>query len=523
MNLNEKKIAFIICSNDKQETDECIFYLKNLKIPEGYSVEIIPIYRAISMAEGYNIGMKKTDAKYKVYLHQDTFIINPNFIYELLEVFDSDPEIGLLGCIGRRKMASDGLAVDGWNTGKVYDNLDSVRGYECQICEVDALDGLMLATQYDITWREDIFQGWDYYDISQCYEFHRKGLKVVVPEQKAYWCYHDNRCSRLKDYDKWRKKFVEEYRDIYPFEYTEHISESKREMEVLIMSLTEMLEKYLDRGQMTELGEICKNPNVENQLWAKEYCQINSIYCTEQEIKSSRQIYQGNTRETLNNLRRLKHLLKRIEYDAGITDDILCEITEKYSVYAICIVCISYCQERRKVYETLLAFYQRNKLEQEERDILPFQKVMTEHRSIEIQHMVPLIVKDSEWKKTGEEQVLLIVDCMETQTKKLFELCHELKERYEVCLVVQQYDADILEELDQMHIETFYLEQSMHLVWDMKDKLYKQFTEVVVVGDDMERIVEQWYRTHIPVKWYVSSEKLERITGYSENIQCCSL
>ena len=72
--MNPCQIAFIICSNDKQETDECIFYLKNLKIPEGYSVEIIPIYRAISMAEGYNIGMKKTDAKYKVYLHQDTFI-----------------------------------------------------------------------------------------------------------------------------------------------------------------------------------------------------------------------------------------------------------------------------------------------------------------------------------------------------------------------------------------------------------------------------------------------------------------
>lgn len=519
--MNSYQVAFIICSNDKQETDECIFYLKNLKVPEGYSVEIIPIYHASSMAAGYNIGMNRTDAKYKVYLHQDTFIINPDFIYEVLEVFEDDSKIGMLGCVGRRKMPSDGFAVNGWNTGKVYDNLDLFQGFESGICEVDALDGLLLVTQYDITWREDIFQGWDYYDISQCYEFHRKGLKVVVPEQKEYWCYHDNRYSRVMDYDKWRRKFVEEYQDIYPFQYKKHINDNELEKGALIMSLTGVLEKYLDDGQMAEFGEICKNPNVENQLWAKEYCQINSIYCTERDINSLKQIYKGTAKDTLEHLRRLKHLLKRIEYEAEINDEILSEITEKYSVYALCIVCVGYCQERKRVYETLVDFYQRHGLKQEERAILPLQKMMTGHRGIEIQYMTPLVVKDSEWKKDREEQVLLIVDSISKQTPEVFELCHKLRAQYEVWLVVQQYDANILEELDQMHIETFYLEQPMHLVWDMKDKLYKQFSEVVIVGEHMEQFVEQWYRTHVPVKWYVSAEKMESVTGYSENIQCC--
>ena len=507
-NMNQHQIAFIICSNDRQETDECLFYLKKLKVPEGYSVEVIPIYNATSMTAGYNTGMKCSDAKYKVYLHQDTFIINPNFIAELLEAFESDSEIGILGCVGSRRMPSDGFAVDGWNTGKVYHNLGLVQGYENGICEGDALDGVLLATQFDIPWREDTFQGWDYYDISQCYEFHRKGLKVVVPEQKEYWCYHDNRYSRLKDYDKWRQKFVEEYQDIYPFKYTEHISKSKKEMESLIMTLTEMLEKYLDGGQIGEFGEICKNQNVKNQLWSKEYCEINSIYCSEKDSNSSKQIYRGNAKDTLAYLRRLKHLLKRIEYDARVTEDILHEIIEKYSVYAICIVCISYCQERRKVYETLVDFCRRNDFRQEESELCLFQKAMTEQQGIEVQHMIPLIVKDSEWETTREERALLIVDCMDKQTSKLFELCYELKKRYEVCLVVRQYEEDILEQLDQMHIETFYLEQSMHLVWDMKDKLYKQFAEVVIVGKNMERIVDQWYRTHVPVKWYVSQEEI---------------
>ena len=36
---------------------------------------------------------------------------------------------------------------------------------------VAAADGLLLATQYDIDWREDLFENWHFYDISQCMEF----------------------------------------------------------------------------------------------------------------------------------------------------------------------------------------------------------------------------------------------------------------------------------------------------------------------------------------------------------------
>lgn len=43
------------------------------------------------------------------------------------------------------------------------------RGFQ----EVEALDGLLIATQYDLPWREGLFQGWDIYDISQCTEFRR--------------------------------------------------------------------------------------------------------------------------------------------------------------------------------------------------------------------------------------------------------------------------------------------------------------------------------------------------------------
>lgn len=356
MELNNKKIAFIICSNDKQETEECFFYLNHLKIPEGYGMEKIPVYGAVSMAAGYNIGMKKSDAKYKVYLHQDTFIIDADFIYDLLKVFESDSDIGMLGCVGHRSMPADGFPLDSWNTGKVYDNLGGCSQYEQGICEVDAVDGLLIATQYDVLWREDLFQGWDYYDISQCYEFHRKGLKVVVPEQREYWCYHDNRYSRLRDYDYWRKKFVEEYQDIYPFRYSRRITQSQKEMEELINQLTGVLVQHLDKREMKEFAMICSDAGIKDRIWAKEFCEINNIYEAEQKANTKKQLYQGDGESTLKHLRRLKHLLKRIEYDAGIQKDILKEITEGYSVYAICMVCIGYCKNREKVCECIRSF-----------------------------------------------------------------------------------------------------------------------------------------------------------------------
>lgn len=523
MNIN--KIACIICENDSKELSECLHYLRQINIPDGYDIEIKHDISEISIMPFYEKAMQQSNAKYKVYLHQDTFIINPNFLYELIEIFESDPQIGMIGCVGRRKMPADAFAVDGWNTGKVYDNVHSIHGYENGICEVDALDGLLLATQYDIPWRDDIFKGWDYYDISQCYEFHRRGLKVVVPEQSKTWCYHDNHYSIMNNYDIWRKKFVEEYQDIYPFRYTEHISENQREMSNLIDSLTKLLEQYLDKGQFEEFSAICKNPNVENQLWAREYCLVNSIYSMEQNAISNTdmRIYKGNKIDTLNGLRKLKHLLKRLEYDAGDRSENIIEIIDNYSIYAICIVCISYCEDRRKVYEKILSFCKERDFCSEYDSMLMFNNIMTEQNNACIQHMQYLITRDDNWTEYFEEKVLFIIDNISCETIVTLDLLQRFSECYQICLIVRNYDADMLQKLDGMHIETLYMQQPQYLSWDMQEKLYNEFKEVIVIGDDMDIVVEQWHRTHVKVNWYVSDEKLKVNCDYSENIRCKKL
>lgn len=217
--MNDKKISFIICTNDEFYMNECRFYLDELIVPEGYEMDIIEVTDAISMTSGCNTGMRRTDAKYKVYLHQDVFIRNRNFIADILHIFQSDEKIGALGLVGTPYMYKSATMWQGIRYGGFYKLREYVEkgiikeffplteGY----MEVEAVDGLLIATQYDIPWRDDIFHKWDFYDVSQCFSFLDAGYKVVVPGQGTDWYFHDCGSLNLKNYDGERNLLLKEY------------------------------------------------------------------------------------------------------------------------------------------------------------------------------------------------------------------------------------------------------------------------------------------------------------------------
>lgn len=216
--MNDKKFCFIICSNDRLYAQECLYYINQLHIPKDYEIDALTIEDAHSMTAGYNEGMRYSDAKYKVYLHQDVFIVNRNFLQDCLDIFQKDEKIGMIGNVGAEKLPASGIMWDVDRFGKVYEqhNYETVllsndiqTGKEYM--EVEAIDGFLMVTQYDIPWREDLFDGWDFYDCSQSMEFIRQGYKVVVPCMGEPWCVHDCGFVNLENYEKSRKKFVVEY------------------------------------------------------------------------------------------------------------------------------------------------------------------------------------------------------------------------------------------------------------------------------------------------------------------------
>lgn len=217
--MNDKKICFIMCVNNPQYEQECIRFIQNLKVPEGYEIEQLSVYDAKSMTSGYNEAMASSDAKYKVYLHQDVFIVNKNFIENILHVFE-DESVGMIGMVGSAQLPSDGIMWSGDRIGRLYTSNVNAAGEavlglaDFPVSEVEAVDGLLMATQYDVPWREDLFTGWDFYDVSQSMEIRRKGYKVVVPHMDKPWCLHDDGLVNLAAYFEWRDIFLKEYEDM---------------------------------------------------------------------------------------------------------------------------------------------------------------------------------------------------------------------------------------------------------------------------------------------------------------------
>ena len=257
--MNENKIAFIICTNNQLYFNECCYYIDRLFLPEGFERDVIGIEGAPSMCAGYNAGMQSSDAKYKVYLHHDVFIKEPKFIFYLLERFHSAPDVGMIGMVGGCGMPKTGVAYLAWNEGTV-DCREPDFAYQliCDPaqqadCPVDAVDGLLIGTQYDVAWREDLFVNFDFYDVSQSFEMRKAGYHILVPYQKTPWVIHDSSFAKLNHYDENRKIALETYPDFF----TEEDGFSfvyEEEWENLSEALADEVRRLIDVGNWEDAG-----------------------------------------------------------------------------------------------------------------------------------------------------------------------------------------------------------------------------------------------------------------------------
>ena len=326
--MNKHKIAFIIATNNALYYDECVIYLNKLIIPEGYSMDIIAISEADSMAEAYNAAMDSSDAKYKIYMHQDVFIQNKNFIGDLLKIFQSDRNVGLVGVIGGVLLPNDAIVWNAWNMGYTYActykrafPIEKYQDKDSSFLLAEAVDGMLMATQYDIRWREDLNLGWDFYDISQSLEFRRRGYQVAIPYQENAWCLHDCGFSNLYSYDKSREKILKEYQDFFSAPY---VKKYDTEIWELNKKLFLYLKKLLDEGQFTKAYKTMKEfpySAVENNNLIQTYNLI-TLYYNEQNLVSEN-VFFNNTHtweQMMQKYNETKMLLRRLEAD--IFDDV---------------------------------------------------------------------------------------------------------------------------------------------------------------------------------------------------------
>ena len=262
--MNNKKVAFIVCVNNDLYYEECLWYIKRLILPENFMVEVIKITDAKSMTEAYNRGMYQSDAKYKIYLHQDVFVYNKNFIFEILNTFQSDVKIGMIGLVGGIGLPSDGIIYNEWNIGRAVTSnwlstVDTCFFQKEPYIYVDAVDGMLIATQYDIEWRDDILKQWDFYDISQSFEFKKAGYNIVIPYQSTSWVIHDCGYSNLSNYDKNRKLMFEYYPEFFVGEWDKYPFQYNYELYSLTRQLYMIIDKLVSEGSWSSAEQILQS------------------------------------------------------------------------------------------------------------------------------------------------------------------------------------------------------------------------------------------------------------------------
>lgn len=268
--MNDRLISFIIPVTNEQYLSECLFYISKLVIPEEYSIDICEVYDAKSMTSAYNEAMQGNEAKYKIYMHQDVFLFNTSFLVELISAFTSRPDIGMIGVLGGCDIPQNGICYNAWNVGNVYAN-NSERSIHIQhneqnyLAEVEAIDGMLIATQYDLPWREDIFKNWDFYDVSQAFEFRRKGYRIGVLNSQVTWCMHDCGHSKLRDYYHECRLLRNEYKDFLSG-VSSHQGEEIDESNELVDSVIHKAQEYfmLNIDEMRHLLDEAKLKSFRN-------------------------------------------------------------------------------------------------------------------------------------------------------------------------------------------------------------------------------------------------------------------
>jgi len=202
-------IAFVSCVNDETQYGICLQYINALQIPSGHTVEKIAVLGATSMAEGYQRAMEASTALYKIYLHQDVYLVHRGLLFELLHLFKTYPRLGMVGVVGPTRLNSRGRWVKNLRHchGRLWEyyrpsglpaslfikhrllHFGRFRSFVGDYLAAVGVDGVFMATQYDVPWMNPL-GGFELYEHVQAAEFIKSGLEVGIARQEAIWCLH---------------------------------------------------------------------------------------------------------------------------------------------------------------------------------------------------------------------------------------------------------------------------------------------------------------------------------------------
>lgn len=231
-----EKISFIIYYDEERALQECVYYINNLQIPEGFEIEILYVKDAESFEAVRREALHQSTAKYKIYLDQNVLIINDVLLYELLSRFLENPQIGMQGVWGSCNGKEDNLGrMLLWSEEGIVE-ASHVR--ERQDREANSINEMFSATQYD---------------------GELSGYQSIIPYQDSSWCVYDCRADKGTEIER-------EYRYQLLRAEVFHDKESRRKVGVLLNDGRLTLEQQIQRAEKQAFAK-----NIVGYYWEDFY------------------------------------------------------------------------------------------------------------------------------------------------------------------------------------------------------------------------------------------------------------
>ena len=185
----DKKIAVIVARQGEALPSEFLMSLRLMEQPAGFTMELVEVEGRAGLAAAYGQAMEASTAKYKIYIDERVRILDSGLFARIVRLFEKRADLGLVGIAGTKILSPDGIAFHSTRRIGSLRLAEEARTVSWgrvlgEAEDVLAVDGFLMATQVDLPWREDLFHGAAFFDVAQCMEFRRRGLRSAVLGQE---------------------------------------------------------------------------------------------------------------------------------------------------------------------------------------------------------------------------------------------------------------------------------------------------------------------------------------------------
>lgn len=200
-----KKVHFIVFYKDELCVEKCISCINALRTPDDVETDILGVNEGTSVTEAYEAAMAESDADVKIYVRENIYITNPDFLECVIDFMNKHPEVGMAGIVGGFQRREEFVE---WTCGAVniFNEDRQTRFYiekQNEFEYVDFLAGHILITQKDITWLSNDEKRDRYFDIVHSEKTGSEGYKLAVinfEEPAAIWEYGKTPYDRFDVY-----------------------------------------------------------------------------------------------------------------------------------------------------------------------------------------------------------------------------------------------------------------------------------------------------------------------------------